>query len=77
MTKRFPLRAGTQSIERAVRVMKELVARGSVGWRLLDLAERCELEHATTHRLLATLQEPDTKMRRYRPSEIRTESQKG
>lgn len=55
MTKRSPLRTGTQSIERAVRVMKELVARGSVGWRLLDLAERCELEHATAHRILAAL----------------------
>lgn len=55
MTKRLASSTGTQSIERAVRVMKELVARGSVGWRLLDLAECCELEHATAHRILAAL----------------------
>lgn len=48
-------RPGTQSIERAVHVLKVLVARGAVGWRLVDLAEHCALDRATTHRLLGGL----------------------
>ncbi len=48
-------RPGTQSIERAVYVLKVLVARGSVGWRLVDLAAHCALDRATTHRILGGL----------------------
>lgn len=55
MTRAAQRRNGTQSIERAIQVLKVLVERGGVGWRLLDLAEHCELEHATTHRILAAL----------------------
>jgi DNA-binding IclR family transcriptional regulator len=49
------IRPGTQSIDRAVHVLKELVARGTVGWRLLDLAGHCGLDRATTHRILGGL----------------------
>jgi DNA-binding IclR family transcriptional regulator len=55
MTRAAQRRNGTQSIERAIQVLKVLVERGGVGWRLLDLAEHCGLEHATTHRILAAL----------------------
>jgi DNA-binding IclR family transcriptional regulator len=46
-------RHGTQTIERAVLVLKELAARGSIGWRLSDLASTCQLDRATTHRIVA------------------------
>lgn len=48
-------RSGTQSIERAVLVLRELAARGKFGWGLWDLAARCKLSRATTHRILACL----------------------
>ncbi len=47
------MRAGTQTLERGARLLRELAARGSVGWRLSDLARRCELDKGTAHRLLA------------------------
>jgi DNA-binding IclR family transcriptional regulator len=46
---------GTQGLERALRVLRELAARGEFGWRLSDLAARCELDKATAHRVLACL----------------------
>jgi DNA-binding IclR family transcriptional regulator len=46
---------GTQSIERSLRVMRELAARGEFGWRLSDLAARCEIDKGTLHRMLACL----------------------
>lgn len=49
------LRHGTQSIERAVRVLTELTARSRFGWRPTDLAARCGLDRGTTHRILACL----------------------
>src|SRR5262245_13123283 len=48
-------RAGTQTIERSVLILKELAARGTIGWRLSDLAKSCELDRGTTHRMLACL----------------------
>lgn len=48
-------RSGTQSIERAVLVLKELAAQPHFGWRATDLAGRCGLDRATTHRILASL----------------------
>jgi DNA-binding IclR family transcriptional regulator len=48
-------RTGTQGRERALRVLRELAARGEFGWRLSDLAARCELVKATAHRVLACL----------------------
>jgi len=46
---------GTQSIERALRVLRELSARARPGWRLTDLAERCDLDRGTASRMLACL----------------------
>ena len=46
---------GTQALERGIRLLRELAARGTVGWRLSDLARRCELDKGTAHRLLACL----------------------
>lgn len=50
-----PRRSGTQSIERALLILREIAARGRFGWGLRDLAERCGLDRATTHRALAAL----------------------
>ena len=47
---------GTQSIERAVALLKELSARGTFGWRLSDLAAHCNLYKGTAHRILNCLQ---------------------
>ena len=47
-------RTGTQSVERAVRILVEL-SRRTTGWRLSDLARECELDLATVHRLLRAL----------------------
>jgi DNA-binding IclR family transcriptional regulator len=49
------LRSGTQAIERAVHLLRELTLRARVGWGLRDLSERCALSHSTTHRLLQVL----------------------
>ena len=46
-------RSGTQSLERGARLLKELASRGAVGWRLSDLARRCELDKGTAHRIMA------------------------
>lgn len=48
---------GTQSIERALRMLRELSARSRTGWRLTDLAERCGLDRGTASRMLACLVE--------------------
>jgi DNA-binding IclR family transcriptional regulator len=48
-------RHGTQTIERAVLVVRQLAARGSFGWRMSDLARTCKLDRATTHRIVACL----------------------
>jgi DNA-binding IclR family transcriptional regulator len=46
---------GTQSIERALRILRELSARPRPGWRLTDIAARCELDPGTASRILARL----------------------
>jgi DNA-binding IclR family transcriptional regulator len=46
---------GTQSIERAVGLLREISARGHFGWQLSDLADRCSLSKGTTHRMLMCL----------------------
>ena len=48
-------RSGTQSLERGAALLRELAARGTVGWRLSDLAERCDLDKGTVHRIMAFL----------------------
>lgn len=46
---------GTQSIERALLLLRELSARARPGWRLTDLAERCALDRGTASRILSCL----------------------
>ncbi len=50
-----PARSGTQSIERAVTLLRVIAERGRFGWGLWDLAARCGLNRATTHRILGCL----------------------
>lgn len=47
---------GTQSIERAVTVLRVLATRERFGWGLTELATACQLKKATTHRILARLE---------------------
>jgi DNA-binding IclR family transcriptional regulator len=47
---------GTQSIERAITVLRMLALRGHFGWGLTELAAACRLKKATTHRILARLE---------------------
>lgn len=48
-------RSGTQSVERAILILREIAARGGRGWGLRDLARQCELDPGTTHRILKCL----------------------
>lgn len=48
-------RSGTQSLERAILILREIASRGPRGWGLRDLARQCELDPGTTHRLLKCL----------------------
>ena len=50
-----PLRSGTQSLERAICLLRELASRNRAGWRLGDLAARCGIDKGSAHRLLACL----------------------
>jgi DNA-binding IclR family transcriptional regulator len=59
--------SGTQSIERALRLMREIAAHNRTGSRLLDLATRTGLQRPTVHRMLKCLmlenmvqQDPET-----------------
>jgi DNA-binding IclR family transcriptional regulator len=52
---RNPVRHGTQSLERAVLILRKLAERGPLGWRLLDLSAHCGIERTTAHRILAGL----------------------
>ena len=58
---------GTQSIERALTLLREIAAHNRSGSRLLDLATRTGLQRPTVHRMLKclaaenmVLQDPDT-----------------
>ncbi len=58
---------GTQSIERALLLLREIAAHNRSGSRLLDLATRTSLQRPTVHRMLKCLshegmvqQDPDT-----------------
>jgi DNA-binding IclR family transcriptional regulator len=46
---------GTQTLDRAVSVLKALAARSATGWRLTDLAAHCRLDNATAYRILRCL----------------------
>jgi len=48
-------RSGTQLLERAALLLRELAARGAAGWSLRDLAQHCGLDRATVHRILKCL----------------------
>lgn len=48
-------RTGTQSIERAILLLREIATHGKFGWGLWEIAERCGLDRGTTHRILACL----------------------
>jgi DNA-binding IclR family transcriptional regulator len=48
-------RSGTQSVERAMLILREVANRGHLGWQLADLAARCGLTKTTAHRLLTSL----------------------
>lgn len=66
---------GTQSIERAIHLMKLLATRGKFGWGLTDLARRSGLDKATVHRILGCLEseglvERDVKEHRYFPGSM-------
>ena len=59
--------SGTQSIERALTLMREIAAHNRTGSRLLDLANRTGLQRPTVHRMLKCLtlenmvqQDPDS-----------------
>ena len=56
-------KTGTQSVERAVRLLVEL-SRRTTGWRMSDLARECGLDLATVHRLLRALSEAGLAVRR-------------
>ncbi|MBW8753738.1 MAG: helix-turn-helix domain-containing protein [Sphingomonadales bacterium] len=48
-------RSGTQAVERAIHILREVASRGHLGWQLSDLAARCGLSKTTAHRLLTCL----------------------
>lgn len=50
-------RSGTQSIERAVLLLRAVATRGRTGWGLRDLAQHCGLGVGTVHRILKCLVE--------------------
>jgi DNA-binding IclR family transcriptional regulator len=49
------MRSGTQSIERGLILLRELASRGALGWRLSDLARRCDIDKGTAHRIMSCL----------------------
>lgn len=57
-------RDGTQSIVRAVALLKEIAAHNFAGTRLVDLANDTDLKAATAHRILACLAREGLVMRR-------------
>lgn len=48
-------RPGTQSLQRAALLLRELSTRLTVGWTLTELATQCGLDRTTTHRMLDCL----------------------
>lgn len=50
-----PLTNGTQSLSRAIGLVRILSMHTSSGWRLTDLALQADLDHTTVHRLLKCL----------------------
>ena len=48
---------GTQTVVRAITLLREVAGRGDFGWRLTDLATHCGLDKATAYRMLKCLEE--------------------
>jgi DNA-binding IclR family transcriptional regulator len=46
---------GTQSVERAIALLREIATFGKDGARTSDLIQRCGIEYPTAHRILKTL----------------------
>jgi len=70
--------SGTQSIERAIQLLKLLATRSTFGWGLTELAQRSELDKATVHRILARLEsdrivQRDVNKHRYLPGPMLVE----
>lgn len=47
--------AGTQSLARAIKLIRALAMRGEIGWRLSDLATACSIDKGTAHRMLSAM----------------------
>lgn len=60
-----PASGGTQSIGRAVALLKEVAAHNFAGSRLVDLARDAQLKPATAHRVLACLVREGLVMQRH------------
>lgn len=50
---------GTQSVERAIGLLREIATFGKDGARAADLIQRCNMEYPTVHRILKALVEQD------------------
>ncbi|MGH8813264.1 MAG: IclR family transcriptional regulator [Advenella sp.] len=48
-------RDGSQSLRRAIHLLRTMSMHTSTGWRLTDLAYQTDLDHTTVHRLLKSL----------------------
>ncbi len=55
MLKHLAAVRGTQTVARAVTLLKAVAARPQQGWRLTDLAAYCEIDKGSAHRMLAGL----------------------
>ena len=66
---------GTQSIQRAIAVLREIAAHGQRGMRLVDIAAKLQIERATAHRIMKglnvygmTMRDPQTNHYRLGPA---------
>lgn len=65
------VRQGTQTVQRAVMILRLMTRRGAAGWRLSEITKASNLPHPTTSRLLKCLVEEglvvrDAATKRYR-----------
>ncbi|QHE83482.1 IclR family transcriptional regulator [Hydrogenophaga sp. BPS33] len=50
-------RSGTQSLTKAIRLLRAIAARPQFGWRLSDLSVACGMDKGTVHRMLSCMVE--------------------
>ena len=62
---------GTQSIRRAIDILREIVTADSRGLRVVDLCARLHLERPTVHRILLCLEQEQILMRAVNPKRYR------